>query len=202
MAHRFTKAQVIEAARNLPGRGDRPPSEPHKVFAPDLKSIAKPQPLDPVDLGRCQVEIVEKSPWIIGGTHRTTRCANKPAWVATEVNPDQYGRRGAMSMCSKCRDVFSLFTPNAPAVTWERIKLPPVVGEWVDGPWDGNYPTRLRATYPYWLGLFDELWEVDEEWNWAVNIPTEQARAEYELGLAHANKWKEEQWLKQYKQNQ
>lgn len=58
--------------------------------------------LEPVDLGRCQAEIVERRPFAVGGTHVTRRCENVPTYVAIENTPTA-GQYGSMSLCDDCR---------------------------------------------------------------------------------------------------
>ena len=59
------------------------------------------------DLARCQTETIAYNAFVMGGpTKQVERCPNKPTWVGTEVTPDKKGRRGQMSMCDDCRDIF------------------------------------------------------------------------------------------------
>ncbi len=58
--------------------------------------------LTPPDEKRCQAENVIATPFALGGTHRTERCDNAPAYIATENKPGEDGLIGSMSLCPEC----------------------------------------------------------------------------------------------------
>lgn len=61
--------------------------------------------LIPADPDRCQTEITEYRPFIMGGdVNQTRRCSNAPTWIATEKKPGKDGQRGSMSLCDDCRE--------------------------------------------------------------------------------------------------
>lgn len=58
--------------------------------------------LIPPDLKQCQGETIQRAPFAIGGTHRRTRCANKPTAIAFQNRAGDDGNKGAMSLCDVC----------------------------------------------------------------------------------------------------
>ena len=81
-------------------------------------------PLTPVDTKQCQSEITTYNPWVMGGSVRQTeRCTNAAEYIATEKEPGADGETGAMSLCSKCREVLiKQFTKNnQPLPVFARI---------------------------------------------------------------------------------
>lgn len=77
--------------------------------------------LEPADPKRCQAETVERTPWALGGTHKTTRCSNRPSEIATEKVAGKDGQTGSMSLCTPCKAVF-LSQMGADYATFEAIK--------------------------------------------------------------------------------
>lgn len=60
--------------------------------------------LEPIDLKRCQAEIISYRPFVMGGPVRTReRCEAKPTWIAREKLPGADGQHGAMSLCDACK---------------------------------------------------------------------------------------------------
>ncbi|GAH06260.1 unnamed protein product, partial [marine sediment metagenome] len=88
------------------------------------------KPLTPPDKERCQAEVPTGGPFQIGGeigdprNGYRVRCRKVPTVVATEVNPDTDGRRGSMSLCEDCREVFNKQMPEGFA-TFERLEITP-----------------------------------------------------------------------------
>ncbi len=74
---------------------------------------ATPPPLVPVDLARCQTDIKRGNPFRIGDPIRWERCPNPPAYVTHEKEPDEFGRKGGMSLCESCHRVFLEKQPGA-----------------------------------------------------------------------------------------
>jgi len=70
-------------------------------------------PLEPVDIEQCQTDIEKYNPFTIGGScHTSVRCAAVPVFVVTEVEPDEHGQTGAMSLCAKHLLIFQKQMPN------------------------------------------------------------------------------------------
>jgi hypothetical protein len=66
----------------------------------------KPQkPLVPADPARCQADIKPGS-FMTLGPRRWERCEAKPAVIVAEFRPGQDGRKGSMSLCASCLEVF------------------------------------------------------------------------------------------------
>lgn len=69
--------------------------------------------LEPVDLTRCQGEIIVPHPFRMGGPTRTVeRCDGEAAWLALELEPGPDGQRGAMSVCAGCRPRLEKLMPG------------------------------------------------------------------------------------------
>ena len=69
--------------------------------------------LTPVDTEQCQTEVEKYRPFIMGGRcHTVTRCGAKPAFVVTEIEADEDGRIGAMSLCAMHLLKFQENMPN------------------------------------------------------------------------------------------
>lgn len=69
--------------------------------------------LVPPDPERCQTEISSYRPFMMGGrVHETTRCLNKPDFIVSEIEPDEDGLKGSMSMCKHCYAVFTKQCPD------------------------------------------------------------------------------------------
>lgn len=78
--------------------------------------------LIPPDLERCQFEQHKREPFRIGAPNGwvVERCEAKPAVVATEKEPMNDGRHGAMSLCQEHWDMLESHRPGF--ATFERIK--------------------------------------------------------------------------------
>jgi hypothetical protein len=78
--------------------------------------------LTPPDLRRCQAEkpVPANASFMTLGPTRRVRCDAVPVVVATEVKPDEHGRRGSMSLCGDCWAVF-MRQRGVPEATFEPI---------------------------------------------------------------------------------
>ena len=71
----------------------------------------KKQPLIPPDTKQCQAQRKEgcwpdAQHFMIIGPAQLVRCTNKPTVIVKEVRPSEDGRRGSMSLCDACYQVF------------------------------------------------------------------------------------------------
>lgn len=83
--------------------------------------------MEPPDPKRCQAEITEYRPFVMGGpVHQTRRCENVPAFLAVENQPGNDGRTGAMTICRECLAVFQKEMPAdyATLVRIDEMKMP------------------------------------------------------------------------------
>lgn len=67
--------------------------------------------LEPADLTRCQAERVDNF-MVIGGNYKPHRCTNTPTVLVTEKKKGADGRRGSMSLCDSCLEVFRRRMPK------------------------------------------------------------------------------------------
>lgn len=81
--------------------------------------------LIPPDLERCQTEIRQGSFMTLGPRH-STRCTERPTWIAFENAPGPDGLQGSMSMCDGCKAVAA--ESMGDSVTFTRIKAVKVAG--------------------------------------------------------------------------
>ena len=90
--HRVTSWDDILTRMRDIDWGRRPPSR----VAPEV--IAH-------DPDRCQADVPNGHSFMsLGGRPGRTRCSAQPAFLATEDEPGEDGRRGSMSLCASCRD--------------------------------------------------------------------------------------------------
>ena len=71
-----------------------------------MPATKKRKPLVPPDRVRCQAEIREGGSFMQLGRHAFQRCASAPTVIVRETKPGRDGRRGSMSLCQSCLDVF------------------------------------------------------------------------------------------------
>lgn len=75
--------------------------------------------LDPPDYDRCQAEVVQRTPFALGGTHKRTRCSEIPVCVAVENQPGKDGKVGSMSLCHACmRQMIKQLGPDYCRFDW------------------------------------------------------------------------------------
>jgi hypothetical protein len=85
------------------------------------------KPVTPPDPKRCQARVPTGGPFAVGGPSGDprdgyrARCSNEPVVIVTEVNPGEDGRRGSMSLCQHCREVFEKQVP-AGFATFETVE--------------------------------------------------------------------------------
>ena len=69
--------------------------------------------LIPVDTEQCQTEKEDYNPFRIGGScYTSVRCEAEPAFVLTEIEADEHGQTGAMSLCAEHLLIFQKQMPN------------------------------------------------------------------------------------------
>jgi hypothetical protein len=82
------------------------------------KKTTELAPLTPPDLKQCQAEYSNGVNFMtFGGRRQMIRCTKKPKWIATEIEPGEDGRRGAMSICVNCRPHMEKKMPRAISFT-------------------------------------------------------------------------------------
>lgn len=97
-------------------------------------SDTESKPITPPDVTRCQAEITPGHGFMmLGPRPKPERCKQPPAVIAVENKPDRQGRRGMMSLCASCVEVFMKQMPEGYAsfeivqVTNDYVRLPPGV---------------------------------------------------------------------------
>ncbi|RLA42176.1 MAG: hypothetical protein DRQ64_00340 [Gammaproteobacteria bacterium] len=69
--------------------------------------MAEPKPLIPPDPDHCQAEKPNGHTFMtFGGSPGLVECRDPPSAIVFEVGVGKDGRRGAMSLCGPCFDVF------------------------------------------------------------------------------------------------
>lgn len=66
----------------------------------------KTDDLIPPDPARCQADVIEHTPFALGGTHRKYRCEMQAAYIVEELRPGPDGKKGSMSLCPHCLGAF------------------------------------------------------------------------------------------------
>lgn len=59
--------------------------------------------LTPPDFHQRQVIFHTRTPLALGGTHRSSRCEERPVYLAVENAPTD-GLTGSMTLCEECKD--------------------------------------------------------------------------------------------------
>jgi hypothetical protein len=72
------------------------------------KTATEPTPLIPPDPHQCQAEKPNGHSFMtLGGVPGLVRYTNVPSVIAAEVEADEYGRHGSMSLCGDCLNTLS-----------------------------------------------------------------------------------------------
>lgn len=76
----------------------------------------------PADPDRCQAEVPNGHSFMtLGGSPGRERCSNTPGFIVTENKAGPDGKRGTMSLCERCLDVFRRQVPDAAVTVWSRV---------------------------------------------------------------------------------
>lgn len=82
----------------------------------------KKSPIIPPDLGTCQAEKPNGHSFMtLGGSlGKLERCTEEPSILIVEKSAGKDGKRGSMSLCKDCFEVFKKQMPDADVVVWEK----------------------------------------------------------------------------------
>lgn len=77
--------------------------------------------LIPPDPDQCQAEVPNEHTFMtLGGVPGRVRCKKRPSVIVTENSPGEDGKRGYMSLCAECVEVFKKQMSGVEVTYWQK----------------------------------------------------------------------------------